>query len=268
VGGEPAQLPELHVREAGQGPTVLLLHGLGGDHTVYNLVIPALAEQFHVLAPDLRGHGGSPLPGGSTFAFDELAGDLDAMLAARRVERYHLVGMSAGGFLGLRMLLDRPQRLLSFTGIGTAAQCDGHTRAVASYWAEVYRELGYEPYVMRLLKDLFYPEWLEEHPAFIEEALVSMRQRDLGAAVQWGLSVRNFDVRGQLGRVRTPLLVLHGMDDRVIDASHARLLRQAVSGAELKLMPFAGHMLPIEKPEEVAHALKDFLTRVGSSRPG
>lgn len=258
-----ASAAPLHVREAGraEAPGVLLLHGLGGDHTVWNAQVGALGEHHHVLAPDLRGHGKSPTPDGSTFAFDELEGDLEAMLAALHPRPVHVVGMSAGGFLALRLLLDRPDLVRSLTLVGSGAQCDGHTRAVAAHWAEVYRDQGYEAYVLRLLKDLFYPEWLESHMDYLDTALVAMRGRDLRAAVQWGLAVRAFDVRPQLSRIRVPTFALHGMDDRVIDPSHARLVRQAVRGTELKLFPFVGHMVPLEKPEETTQLLADWVRR-------
>ena len=264
--GPGAGTADLVVREAGSGPAVLFLHGLGGDHTVFNYQLGPLSERFHVLAPDLRGHGRSPTPNGSTFTMDELEGDLEALLARRGIGESYIVGMSAGGFLGLRFLLDHPERVRGFVGVGTAAQCDGHTRAVAGAWADVYRGEGYEAYVMRLLKDLFYPDWLEAHMNYIEESLRTMRERDLKSAVQWGLAVKNFDVRPLLGKVRTPTLAVHGMDDRVIDASHARFLRQAIPGAELKLLPFVGHMAPLEKPEEMTAVLLDFLSRAEGRR--
>src|ERR1700690_1719555 len=92
---------DLYCREAGKGPPVVLLHGLGGTHTVWNEILPGLAEEFHVLAPDLRGHGRSPNPPGSTYSFDELAGDLVKLLAHHDLVDAHLVGLSAGGFLAL-----------------------------------------------------------------------------------------------------------------------------------------------------------------------
>jgi pimeloyl-ACP methyl ester carboxylesterase len=263
----PSSSANLHVREAGKGPVVLLLHGLGGDHTLWNAQFEPLALGHHVVAPDLRGHGRSPTPDGSTFAFDELEQDLEVLMSQRGAESFHVVAASAGGFLALRLVLDRPERVRSLFLLGTAAQCDGHTRAVAAHWAEVFRDQGYEAYAMRLLKDLFYPEWLEAHLDYIDSAIETMRGRDLRAAVQWGLAIRNFDVRARLGRVRAPTFVLHGMDDHVVDPSHARLLRQAIPKAELKLFPFVGHMVPVEKPEETTRLLTDWLDVVERRAP-
>ncbi|HEV2316974.1 MAG TPA: alpha/beta fold hydrolase [Thermoplasmata archaeon] len=259
---------ELHVRESGTGAAVLLLHGWGGDHTVWNGQIGSLAERMHVLAPDLRGHGQTPAPNGSTFGFDELEGDLDAMLERRGVSTVHLIGLSAGGFLALRYALDHPNRVLSLSLVGSAGVCDGHTRATAAHWAEVYRTQGYEAFIMRLIKDLYYPEWLEQHMDVIDRALESMKGRDLKSVVQWGLALRSFDVRSQLGRIRVPTYVLHGMDDRVVDPSHARLMRQAIRGAELKLFPYAGHVVPVERAEEFTRAITEWYARIPAPSTG
>jgi 3-oxoadipate enol-lactonase len=262
TGSPPAPL---FVREAGAGVPALLLHGLGGDHTVWGAQLGPLAERYRLLAPDLRGHGRSPNPEGSTLSFDELVVDLEGVLRAAGGEPAHLVGLSAGGFLALQYVLAHPEQVRSLTLMSTAAQCDGHTRAIAAHWAEVYRTQGYEPYVMRMLKDLFYPDWLDQHLEFIDHTLDAMRDRDLRAAVQWALAIRSFDVRPRLSRIRTPTLVAHGMEDRVIDASHARLLRQGIAGADLRLFPYAGHMLPIEKPVDTGRMLADWWSKVDAA---
>src|SRR5215469_15350715 len=209
---EPAGPPvELHVRREGSGPPVLLLHGLGGDHAVWNGVIRPLAQEFDVLAPDLRGHGRSPLPEGSTLNFAELEGDVARLLDQQGLSRVHVVGLSAGGFLALRWTLDRPERVASQIVIGAASHCDAHTRAVGERWAEVYRVDGFDAYVLRLLKDLYAPDWIEAHMEFADRLREELKGRDLRGAVQWGRAVRSFDVRGRIGGIRTPTLVVQGM---------------------------------------------------------
>ncbi len=262
----PAGIADLHLRDSGTGEPLLLLHGLGGDHTVWNGPAGSLAGSFRVLAPDLRGHGRSPTPAGSTFGFNELEEDLLALLDRLGLPSVHLAGASAGGFLALRLALDQPHRVRSLMLLSTAAHTDGHTRSVVQHWTEVYRDQGFEAYVRRLLKDLYYAEFLEAHLELLDQAMVTLKDRDLRAAVQWGAAVKSFDVRPRLGRLAVRTLVLHGMEDRVIDASHARVLRQAIRGAELKLFPYAGHLLPVERPEEVAQMIRGWATAAEGAR--
>lgn len=257
----------LWTRDDGSGPPVLLLHGLGGDHSVWNGVVPGLAEHFRVLAPDLRGHGRSALPDGSTLSFAELEGDLAQLLDRLGASPAHVVGLSAGGFLALQMAVDHPERLRSLTVVAGASHCDAHTRAIGERWSETYREQGYDAYVLRLLKDLFYPDWIEAHLDYADQLRSERRPRDPRAMIQWALAIRSFDLRGRLGRVRLPTLILQGVDDQVVDGSHGRLLRQTILGAQLRLFPQTGHLVPVERPSETAQAIGEFLVRVEAERP-
>lgn len=256
----------LNARTVGKGPPVLLLHGLGGDHEVWGGVFGRLGASFHVIAPDLRGHGASPFPEGSTLSFTEHEGDLSLLLDQAGLSSVHVVGLSAGAFLALRWVLDRPERVLSLVLIGGASHCDAHTRAVGERWAETLRREGFDAYALRLLKDLFAPDWIEAHMEVADRLKEELRGRDLKGPVLWSQAIRTFDLRGRLGRVRVPTLVMHGMDDQVVDASHGRLLRQAIAGAELKLFPNTGHLVPVEHPNETAEAIGQRVTAAERAR--
>lgn len=256
---------ELHVREEGEGPPVLLLHGLGGDHSVWNEVIPDLAADHRVLAPDLRGHGRSPSPSGSTYSFGEMQADVLRLMDARKLAHAHLVGLSAGGFLALQLALSEPARLRSLVTIGAASHCDAHTRAVGERWAETFQQEGFDAYVLRLLKDLYYPDWIEAHRDFVDRLRSSLRKEDHRGAIAWGLAVKSFDLRGRTGRIRLPTLVIHGVDDQVVDSAHARLLRVSITGAQLRLFPQTGHMVPVERPRETAAALRPWVAQLDSA---
>lgn len=249
----------LDARDEGSGTPIVFLHGLGGNRAVWNLVLRELAPKSRVIAVDLRGHGRSPLPEHSTFTFDELGDDVVHTLDQLGGVRPFLAGLSAGGFLALHLALRFPERWRGLLLLGSAAQCDGHTRAMGEHWAETYQKEGPDAYALRLLKDLYYPDWIEAHLDVADRLREEVKTQDLRAAIRWGLAVRQFDVRPRIGKIRLPTLVLHGMDDRVVDSSHARYLRQSISGAALKLYARTGHFLPVERPEEVGAAIADFV---------
>jgi 3-oxoadipate enol-lactonase len=265
---EPADAPiDLACLEEGTGPPVLLVHGLGGDHTVWNGILPTLTESYRVLAPDLRGHGRTPAPESSTFSFREMEGDLARLLETKGLGPVHLVALSAGGFLAQRWALDDPAKLRSLVLIATSVHCDNHTKAVSRRWAEVFREEGFDAYVLRLVKDLFYPDWVDSHPEIVDKVSDQQRSADLRAALSWSEAVRTFDLRGRLMKVRQPTRILHGMDDSVVDGSHGRLMRVSIPGADLKLFAQTGHLVPVERPAETAEAIAEFLRRVERPDP-
>ncbi len=187
------------------------------------------------------------------------------MMDRESISSAHLVGLSGGGFLSLALALDSAPRIRSLVVIGAAAHCDAHTRAVGENWAETYRKEGYDAYILRLLKDLYSPDWMEAHLDYADRLRAQEKNRNLDGPIRWGLAIRSFDVRGRLAKIKAPTLVVQGMDDQVVDPSHARLLRQAIPGSELKLFPNTGHMVPIEHPTEVAAAARGLIVRAEAS---
>jgi 3-oxoadipate enol-lactonase len=235
---------------------------------VWDYQIPPLAKSFRVLAPDLRGHGQSPVPDDARYTFAEFEGDVRMLLDSRKSGPVHLVGLSGGGLLALRLVLDDPARFRSLAVFGAMGHMDNHTRAVGQNWADVLRDEGPAAYARRLAMDLFAPDWLEAHMDLAERVARSQEERNLKGVVQWALAMKDFDLRSRLGKIRTPTLILHGLDDNVVDPSHARQLRQAIPGSEVRLFPNTGHLIPIERPEETAQILVDWFTRHPSPPPG
>ncbi len=267
--GDPAPA-ELFARESGTGPTVLLLHGLGGDHSIWTEVIEQLAPDLRVLAPDFRGHGRSSLPPQSTFSIEEFESDLLRLLA-ERTERsshpVHVVGLSAGAFLALRLAHDHPGRVRSLVLVNGAAYCDPHTKEVVQSWQTAFREGGEEGLLLRLIKDLYDRDWAESHLDIVERMRRQFTEPKVGVVARWAEQLTRFDMRGQLARLRAPTLILQGMSDVVIDPSHGRFLRQSIPGSELRLYRETGHMMPIEKPRETADAIRDHVSKVEKATP-
>ncbi len=253
---------DLFARDEGTGPTIVLLHGVGTNHTVWNAVVPHLGHEFRILAPDLRGHGRSPAPAGSRFSFEELEGDLEHLLDRKSIPAAHLVGLSAGALLALRIGLDRPRRGRSLTMVSGAAYTDAHTRSVAERWAETYAKEGPDRFAVRLLKDLYYPDWIEEHMDFADRVRKEVLDQDFGPAREWARQASTFDERTRIASLALPTLIVQAMDDQVVDASHGRILRQSIHGAQIRILAQTGHMIPIERPAETAESIGSFVRDV------
>jgi 3-oxoadipate enol-lactonase len=263
---ESAPAVELSARREGHGAPIVLLHGVGGNHTVWNQVVPLLSTQFSILAPDLRGHGRTPAPEGSEFSYRELEGDVLRMLDVDHLPAVHLVGLSGGALLALRLTLDHPDRMRSLILVGGAAYVDPHTRAVADRWAETLAKDGRDAFALRLLKDLYYPDWIEEHLDLADELREQVKTQDFGPALKWSEAIRAFDERSRVASVRAPTLIIQAMDDAVVDASHGRILRQSIPGAQIRILAETGHMVPVERPRETAEAIATFVRSVEAKR--
>ena len=260
-----ASLPvELVARDDGQGPPVLLLHGVGGDRLLWNGVATALSSSCRVVVPDLRGHGATPAPPGSTFTLAELEADVLHLLDEKSIDRVHLVGLSAGAFLALRIALDHPERVRSLVLVSGAAYCDAHTRAVIERWWSTFAEEGPDGLGLRMLKDLFYPDWVEAHMDFVDLFYEEVSHRDYAAAAGWGHAIRSFDERNAIPAIRRPTLIVQAMDDQVMDASHGRILRQTIPGSQIRIFAQTGHLVPLERPTELAEAISEHVRRAES----
>ena len=258
---EPSPPAELSCRDDGQGPPVVLLHGVGGDRLIWNEVATSLSRAYRVIIPDLRGHGRSPAPPGSEFTLAEMAGDLLHLLDEKKVDSAHWVGLSAGGFLALRLTLDHPERTRSLALVSSAAYLDAHSQAVMERWWSTSAEEGPDAFALRLLKDVYYPDWVEAHIDVVDQVNEEARSRDYRSAVAWGRSLRGFDERNSITAIRKPTLIVQAMDDQVMDASHGRILRQSIPGSVIRILAETGHLIPIERPKELVEALTEHLER-------
>jgi len=256
---------ELSFREEGAGAPILLLHGLAGDRLVWNAVFPGLSAAFRVIAPDLRGHGETPYPSGSSETMDELEADVLALLDRLNLPAVHLVGFSAGAFLALRIALDHPERSRSLTLVSGAAYCDAHQKAVMERWWTTYDQDGPDAFALRLLKDLYYPDWIEAHLEVADVLREAVVHWDFTAARAWGQALTAFDEKNRIAALRIPTLMVQAMDDGVVDASHGRILRQTIPGAQIRILPQTGHMIPSERPTELVESIVALVQKAESN---
>jgi pimeloyl-ACP methyl ester carboxylesterase len=192
--------------------------------------------------------------------------DVIRVLDGKEIRSAHWVGLSAGGQLALRASLDRPDRTRSLAMFGGSAYTDPHTRAIADRWAQTLATDGADAYALRRLKDLYYPDWIEAHLDVADRAREDARHRELSWAGQWSRAVAAFDERDRIRWLTCPILLVHGLDDTVVDPAHGRIFRQSVPGAQLRLLPQTGHMVPVERPQETLEILEGFLD--GVETPG
>ncbi len=251
---------------AGEGPALLLLHGLGGAAWNFDALAPLLRGR-RLLIPDLPGHGGSgPLPAPSLAGFADALADV---LDAEGVERTDVFGHSLGGVVALRLALRWPERvrrliLAAPAGISSATRFAEATLALAGL-IEPGRIAGRRADRIarsRRLRRLVFGLFEVANPDVFSERAVhgflrgpTMHTDALGA----GLALSADDPRRDLDRVRCPVLLLWGARDRQVPIEdgfeYARRLR-----APLRAIADCGHLLIAERPEVCARAVLDFLS--------
>ncbi len=244
------------VREAGQGPTLLLLHGYPLDGAMWSSVARRLSDRFRVLKPDLPGHGeNGSRPGGS---IDSYADFLSAVIDASGGP-VGLAGFSMGGYVALALLKRRPDQVSALALVDTRAVADDEaTRAKRDESLALLRQSGVEPIAEAMLPRLLAPESLQR--ADVAERVRRILRRQSAAAVESDLVA----MRGRpdsvafLREIAVPTLVVVGEKDVIAPPAEAQAMAEAIPGARLAVIPGAGHLTSMESPAAVARALGDF----------
>lgn len=237
-------------------PTLILSNSIATTLHMWNDQVAALAEHFHVLRYDTRGHGDSDAPAGA-YSLDHLGQDVLELMDELNIERAHFCGLSLGGFVGQWLGAHAPERLdrlvLSNTSpyLGPAPQWDALIDTVL-------RERD-----MPAMAEMFMGNWFPPR-MMTEQADVVQRFHDMVLTTSpEGLAgcfavVRDADLRRTNAVIPVPTLVIAGADDAVTLASHGEQIAEAIPAAHLIVMPGV-HMLNVEREQDFVGAIVSFL---------
>ena len=251
----------------GEGPALVLVHGLGGSAYNFTALAPLLAQSHRVLAPDLPGHGGTA-PLAAVESLGDLAAHVEAVAEHEEMLPAAVVGYSLGGVLGLRLAAERPEAVAALALVSSAGIVSLSRRA--GVWLDLVGMLRPGRLVARArdvvarrprLRAGVFGFWGAEDPRALSPEVVAgfleaqPEHEDVESASR---ALRREDPRLYLDRVRCPALVLWGARDRLIPLEdgfeYARRLR-----APLRVVPGAGHLVVGEEPAACAALLLDFL---------
>jgi pimeloyl-ACP methyl ester carboxylesterase len=281
--GEPLTITsrdgtELHAEQFGlaDGPTLVLIHGWTEALRYWIYVIRELQNDFRIVAYDLRGHGHSGRSPGSDYSIKRFGEDVEAVLGAvvpegdRGIVAGHsLGGMSIAAWAEHHDVAARARAAaLLFTGIGglVGGQLLVHVPRFAQVLADPIARHGFfgpraplprmsTPLSHAVVRYVtFGPTASPAQIAFFERMLVACPP-DVRA--ESGLAMQTMDLYHALPQLTIPTLVMDGLDDRLTPPSHARRIAEELPNLQaLVELPDTGHMGPIERPAEVASALR------------
>ncbi|MDZ7736756.1 MAG: alpha/beta fold hydrolase [Gammaproteobacteria bacterium] len=251
---------ELACTETGNGPAVVLLHGLLGNGRNLAPMARVLADEYRVLTPDLRNHGQSPHT--ETMDYPELAADLIALLDKNRIDRAALAGHSLGGKIVMTTALLYPDRVTKLVSLDMAPVPYAQTLGDL---LETLQRLPLD--TIRNRKDA--DEWLrcegvEEKRlrGFLLQNLV--RDKD-GYCWRVNLETLRSQRQTMTGFPDTaepwpgPALFLYGENSDYVLPEHHAEIRRLFPAAEIEEVPNTGHWLHAERPQPIADRLKKFL---------
>ena len=257
---------QLHYTEAGSGPVcVVFSHGLFWSGEMFAAQIEALRGRYRCIAYDHRGQGQSEITAGG-YDMDNQARDAGALIEALSASPCHWVGLSMGGFVGMRLAARQPWLIRSLTLLDTAADAEpAHRKELRRVMGYLSRVTGLRPFLGEAMRAMFGAPFLADPAraalrAELRERLAN--NRPAGASRSLFAVIDRKGVEDELGKIKAPTLVVSGEADVAVVPERSRKTASLIAGAEFKTIPRAGHSSTMEEPAAINALLADFLERV------
>jgi 3-oxoadipate enol-lactonase len=244
----------------GEGPPVVLLHPFPVNHEFWLPVAETLATRYRVVLPDLRGHGDSGV-GEGPATMEKHAADIAHVMDDAQVGRASLVGVSIGGYALFEFWRKHRGRVAALGLCNTKAPADdAEARAGRLQAANDVLDRGTEPFFESMIQRVLAKNTREMRPDLVDGALRMMRKMSPEgvAHLQRGMATRPDSVE-TLKTINVPTLLVTGNEDAMTGVNEAELMRQHISGSQLRVIPKAAHYSPWEQPEEASKLLRQFL---------
>jgi 3-oxoadipate enol-lactonase len=250
----------MKIVEAGSGAAVLLLHGLGWDHSLWNPTVERFASRYRMIAVDTRGHGGTDKPPGP-YDMDMFARDYAALIAALGLKSVCVVGLSQGGMVAQTLALRTPELVSALVLISTSCKSAPSLRDNMEARIEAMDKIGPQAAAKIAAESIFSPGWRAANPGELARFYAwrsAMPVDPLNAATR---ALYDFDLSKNLPRIAVPTLVVAGSEDVLTRPAGMEEIVSLIPGAKYTLVPGAGHMIPVEQPDVIEGLLADFLQR-------
>ena len=254
----------------GSGPPVLFSHGLLWSTRMWDAQVAALHSRYRCIAWDHRGQGQSDVPNVRSISIEDCYADAVALIERLGVAPVHIVGLSMGGFVTMRLAARRPDLVRSCVLLETSAEAEP-TENVPKYRTlnRVTRWFGLRLVANRVMPIMFGQTFLTDPARAAERDLwrdrLSGNRRDIWRAVN-GVIERE-PVMPELARITAPTLIMVGDEDVATVPLKSERIHAAIRGSKLVRIPHAGHSSSIEQPGHVTAAIDAWVARHDTQRP-
>jgi len=243
------------------GPTVLLVHGLGGSLRQWGAVASLLSPVCRVVMPDLRGHGRSDKPAGS-YSIKLWADDLAAFCKAAGVERCVAVGASVAAAIVIQLAADHPTLVQGLVPVGGFPALAAAGKERMTQRAAAVDEKGMEGVVDGVLAAALGASTHASNPGVVALAKAGLLENDPKAYAAATRAVVGTDVKEALGKIKCPTLIVFGVEEKVAPLGAQTALKKGIPHATLRAIPGAGHLPFLEQPGAFTGALLEFLAAI------
>ena len=250
---------ELAYDEAGTGTPLLLAHGWPLDRTMWAGQVGGLGAHARVLAPDLRGFGGSSVR--PPYTIDQYADDMVAFLDALGLARAIVCGLSMGGYVAFSMLRRHRDRVRALVLADTRATPDtDEARENRRKQIALIEQEGMSALADRQLEPMLGRTTLERQPELAGSVRRTMASIPPEGAIGALRAIADRpDSTAMLASIDVPTLVVGGAEDGITPPSVLRAMAERIPGSRVEIVEQVGHVCPLERPAEFNHVVSEFL---------
>ena len=266
---------KLHYAAAGRGSEVILIHGLGGSWDNWKIIIPLLSIRHRGYALDLPGFGLSDTPEIS-YTIPFMASAVLAFMKDAGVEKADFVGHSMGGHVLLELALNNPERirhmiLLDASGTQNLWEPLRRLALMGLELLEKNPDWLAPGWARQIVESQFYKQGKEskEMVKFFTAALQRPEGRQLVRSFSKAAhGILKYPLGHRLREIRSSTMVVWGQNDKVLSLKHAVKLNREIIGSQMQVIPRCGHIPQLEKPEELARIMLEYLGDTDDTAPG
>ncbi len=241
--------------ESGEGEPVLLITGFGGDINFFHSLIPALADDYRVIAFEPRGSGQTVC--GNDFTYQTLTDDVDALMAHLNIQKFHLLGWSLGSQIAMEYAIQHQDKLLSLALVSAYM----HAPARSSYMMNKIIDICVEhklpaEYICSMTNSFCFTEDYFNSKREKGQCVRSYNDSTPEKLKQQMKCLDSFDLRNRMNIVKVPVMSIHGLDDIMVEPKMGDAIVSEVPHAKVLRIPSVGHVI---HPSLYAQQYKEFL---------
>ena len=237
----------------GKGEPIVFAHGWMDDCSIWKAQVEYFAKKYKVIVYDHRGHGRSDKPK-DDYSIQTLANDLHSLLQDLDLEQVTLVGHSMGGMTALQFVLDHPDNVSKLVLIGATAKMSRSLRVFV--WI-LRHLLPYQAFVEGSIKFKCYEPLSEPViKTIIASALMTPKYAAFACFNEY---TKHYDLREKIGTIKVPTIIVVGEQDKSTPPEMSRYLHKKIEGSKLEIIPDCGHMVHIEKPDDLNEVIGEFI---------
>jgi pimeloyl-ACP methyl ester carboxylesterase len=228
---------------------VLLIHGAGGTHLDWPAELRRMPD-MNAIAPDLPGHGRSKAPARASIS--AYAADMTGLLDTLKIPKAILLGHSMGGAIVQTMALHAPDHVVGLILIGTGAKLGVHPDILNGLVSDYEKTI-------RMIVDW---QWADGYEQVKRLGAKRLLETDPKVLLGDFTATNAFDMRGQVGQIGVPTLIIGGTADRMTPFKFSTYLHEQIAGSQLVSVEGGGHMMALEQPQVVANAIRHWLESI------